>query len=223
MKQILLFSVITFLCFLLCGCDADYKMNIDQSLNVNEEISGSYDLNLSPDVDYDKASFEDLKSQAEASNYEVIDSSTASKLNVTFKRKSSLEGFKSPVFDDIYTYFYSGCDESKCSIISTAKKTDVEGDGTFVNYKISITVPYKVLKQNADKIDLKNNTYIWYYIVGGKQSDIQLVFEKQGKNVIEINKRNSDIKLIVIGIISAIVIGLIGRVIYRIIKNSRPN
>ncbi len=231
MQKILFILTIVIFSFLLLGCEATYKIIIDEDLTVTEKINFDYEVSDLeyfgddyPFGDYNPIPYDvkDIKVQAEKEGYEVMDYSTSEKVDLTFRRKSNLTSFESPVFSNIYTYFDTECNERVCSIMSIARPDDIEGDGAVLNYKISITVPYNVIKHNADDIDLKNNTYIWYYSVTG-ESNIEFIFERQGINVIEANKRKTHIMLIVYIFIGLIVFAFLGYIEYRIIKNNRPS
>lgn len=229
MKEKIYIIIITIICFLSLGCQAHYKLEISEDLIVNEEAKFDYMLPTNSESEDDgikdilKYELPSVKETAINSNYEIIDLSSDSKVDLTFKRKSSLLNFQSPIFSNIYSYFNTKCTEDKCYISSVADNYDSEGDGIYMDYKISIIVPFKVLKNNADEIDLKSNTYIWYYIVTGKKSNIELVFDRSGKNIVNTNKINSNILTILIIIVIAIVLGFIGRIVYKIVKNSRPD
>lgn len=230
-KLYLKYIVILISIFFVTACDVDYKIDIDESLEVTETINFT-NKNIdkyAPLMGFSSTEelFDTIYSQAEKEalerGYTIENRSINSKVDVLFTKKSNILLLGNSKFKDLYSYFDTRCSKDKCSITAVPKETTDEGDGIFPNYKISIKVPYEVLKQNADEIDLKNNTYIWYYSLSGEKNNINLIFYKQGENVIAKNKINSSIIISIIAIILVVIFFFIFRLAYKIMKNNRPD
>jgi hypothetical protein len=229
MKNIKYLIFITFLLIFLSGCSINYKITIDEDLTINETIDFNYGIvpyteEYGGDTDEQIETMKEEKlEQAEENNYTVIDNSTDKTVSLTFNRTVAFAVFENPpVLEYAYENFKTSCNETFCSISARAIKNEITGDGETTDYKTSITVPFNVIKTNADEIDLQTNTYIWYHIIEGKQNDIELIFERNGKNVIkENNLKNSANSWIwfIIVIVLFLIISIIG---IKIIRNNKP-
>jgi hypothetical protein len=229
MKNIKHLILMIVLCILLSGCSIDYKINIDEDLTIKETIDFNYGIVLyneeyggvtQEQVDEMKESKINI---AEENNYTVVDNSTDKTVSLALSRTINFSAFENPpVLEYAYENFKTNCNDSFCSIGARSIKNDITGDGETTDYKISITVPFNVIKTNADEIDLQTNTYIWYHVIEGNQRDIELIFERSGKNVIKKNNikssANSWIWFIII-VILFLVVSIVG---IRIIKNNKP-
>jgi hypothetical protein len=230
MKKVKYIVLMFILCILLTGCDIDYKIEIGEDLTVNETIRYIYGIDLydeeygGVDQDVIDQELEEKLNIARENNYQIIDNSTDDTIALTFNRTINFASFKDPVvLNRVYENFKTNCNSSFCSITARAIKNEIAGDGEVTNYKTSITVPYRVIKSNADEIDEMSNTHTWYYVIEGKQNDIELIFERTGKNIIKENEQKEDTNSLIWFIIISIVVVTISVIVYKIIKNSKPN
>ncbi len=203
------------LSLMFSGCTIYYNFNIDEALNINEEIKFKYD-NLTFEGDnasitkdnYDKL-MSNIKKDAQDNRYMFIDESNGNNIKYTLKKTSSFSNFKDPIFlEGKYEKFKTDCNDKFCSFSASVVENDITGEGDLIYLSIGISVPYEVIKHNATDFDEKNNIYYWNYSSIGEQNNIEIVFRKGGKNIVEINEAKNETKKILWGIIGISVISL---------------
>ena len=221
MKIMLIFIII--FCF---GCTANYHLKINEDLTVEETIKG-FEKNEYYDSYY--RSSKDLVVQnavalhqdyLDKNNYSFHTEKEDSKYGAVASLKySSLDDYykRSKVYEQYFNNWSIKKEKNIITIDLSSKKkpngTGIDGRYTVSDGDVSINLPFKVLKHNADKV--KNNTYIWN-INSFKGKKIYLKFDSKKNNETELNF----IGIIVIGIIVLIASGII---ILFIKKNKEKN
>ena len=233
MKKFTKVFVFIALSLFLTGCEHTYNVNITEDLKVEESIRINQQVNIYAEDDPADACVvfnevkPELKERFTNANYTIVDNSTYDRIKIDVTRKSSFEAFNSLILDELYDKVDAYCTSDKCilnaSVSQSRQEDDTEGDGTYTDFKINITVPYKVISNNADEVDLQRNTFIWYYINAEKKSDINLIFEKSGQNIIIANRNTKIFWTSVWTVLGVIAMIFIMRILYKIRKNSRPN
>lgn len=180
--------MIILICLFCIGCDAKYELNINEDLTVTENITG-----LETDTFYNQYSkstkervidfMTDTKEEyLNEIGYtkEIVteDKLTGAMVSKTF---SSIEEY----FDKskAYTQFYENWEHSiKNGIVTIRLKNQLLRNEDSIeryvidNCDISITLPFKVKKSNADLIFEETNTYTWE--LNDKESkDIYIQFD----------------------------------------------
>jgi len=165
--------VIVLMLFLLTGCTVNYNLEIKENLEVEENIIINFD-NVDKFIEnngytnkeeYIQSIYEELSKKYNVKRHKDI---------FEINNIKNLNDLNNENLEEIYTSFYSECNNNNCKIIAKANKNPNVMIG---NYIISINLKNKVLKNNADRIDLIKDTYFWYYNNDVK-SDIELVFSK---------------------------------------------
>ena len=222
MKKLILLTIM----ILLSACTVEYEIIVDEEFNVFEKVtipldeketySRIYGYNNAEDF-VDKMYY-DLNEKASDTTYNI----TRNNKKIIIENQTKLEDLNNEITMETYEKFYSECKVTTCVIRARANKNTDSGDGTLPNYLIKIQVPYQVLKHNAREVDLKTNTYFWYYSVVEEKDDIEIIFEKEGKNIVEANETKKLIFIIIISIFSFILLIMILKFIYKIYKNGKP-
>ncbi len=215
MKKIKLLFII-FSMYMLSGCTVYYNFNIDESLNINEEINFKYD-NLNFDQEnstIDKEYYDNLlasvKKDAIDNNYTFIDNSVGNDKNFSLQKTSSFNNFKDPIFlEGKYERFKTFCNNDYCYLTASAINNDIIGEGDIVYLNIGISVPYEVIKNNASSFDEKTNKYYWNYSPISESKNIEIVFKRSGKNIVEDYKAKSETKSIIFVIIGVLFISVV--------------
>lgn len=203
------FIIVLFILVLCVGCKARYELNINDDLTIDEVIVG-----LEDDSFYSKY-YKSTKSRVVnfvlATKQEYLDNLN---FKVTELSEDKLYGASAKKtysnFDDYlansvaYQQYYE-----KLNIENNDGIIEISTDGKlnrntqdFRRYvvdegTISITVPFKVLENNADSHN--KNTYVWN-VDSGRGKNIFIKFDSNKKN----NKMNYDILLF--GIICVVII-----------------
>lgn len=226
-KIILLILVI----FLFSGCSVKYNLSINEDLSVNESITASEESNsLKTKTGQDpKVAANSLYNlyKIEGIKYNVSttsnDTSTITNVSTSFNSLDEyVEYFKSDIIKEANI-------TKKNSYITLEYKQDVpltEYASRSLIYdaiEVSIEVPFKVTKHNADRV--KGNTYTWDIKKDGELKDIKITFNKDETEVskrlnilgfFEINVQYS--VLLVVGLV-VIILAIIG-IVYR---NNKKN
>ncbi len=217
--------VIVFCMFILSGCTVYYDLKIDESLNITENINFRYD-NISfegPSAVMTEEDFNELKSNikkdAEKYNYQIIDNTVGNNINYTLKKTGSFSNFSTPVFlEGKYESFITKCNESICSLTASSIENEIFGDGEIISYTIGVSVPFEVIKHNASKFDETTNSYYWYHSPMKESRNIEIIFRKNGKNVVEEYETKVKTKSylwIIIGLSILSILSFVGIKIYR--------
>lgn len=187
MKKNFLILLITILCF---GCTANYKLKINEDLTVEEIITGLendefynryYNSTKSHVVSFVMATKEDyLKEQ----NYNIKQISQENLYGATVsKTYSSVEDYYDN--SNVYLQFYSSWNiDNQNDIITISLKDKLPKNGNSLdrymidNGTVSITLPFNVIENNADKYDKKSNTYTWN-VNSSDDKDILIKFDSK--------------------------------------------
>lgn len=170
MKKHFLILLILTLCF---GCTANYKLKINEDLTVEENITGLendefynryYNSTKSHVVDFVIATKEDYLQQQ---NYNIKETSEENLYGATVsKTYSSIEDYYNN--STVYLQYYNSFNiDNQNDIITISLKDKLPQNGNSPDRymvdsgTVSITLPFEVIDNNADKYDKKNNTYTW--------------------------------------------------------------
>ncbi len=193
MKKIKNIMFIAFVVFLLSGCDLNYNLKINEDLSSDEKIIFNVNEKIIDDIEETdgEGSVNEMigyyKPLIEKEKYK-----TDYKYNNTLVFNASKSNnyiiLNEEIMEERYKFYDISCNPDICMIYAVAKDDILAYDGCVYNLSLNIQVPYKVLENNADKIDKYSNTYTWYSKAGDDNSDIILIFKKEGTNIILINK-----------------------------------
>ena len=228
MKKLMLITLIG-LIFLLSGCSVNYKLNITEDLIFEEEISVLELTNVlslfSEDVEeFIFSSVEFYSSNEEYNNYYIYDSSDTKVTSISGQATYlSFDDYKNRnlLKDD----FFSDCSFIINDEIVELKFFGNESNNLFIGNElggtiidsasINITVPFKVISSNAERVDKETNTYTWIYDKNNYEKDITMEFDMSDNHT----KEATYVIYIIGGIIVwLIVIGIY--IYYRYKKNS---
>ena len=224
------FIKIIFLCliFLITGCSVEYNLVINDDNSVNETVIATEktkrmesqtrlkgDAAITYLYDMYKRDGEKLSTRTDSNNTYATVTKSYSSIDDYAKK------FKSDVFEKV------SISKKNNNVNFSAKQSYMLG-GNFSHQllydeiKVNITIPYKVVKSNADKVN--GNVYTWN-IEKEKYKNIEISYEEGSKkNNININIKNKTYNInygfIVIGVILFIIIGIITVVS---IKNKKNN
>ena len=189
MKKKILFLLIL---ILLTGCKADYNLKINLGGNVIESGSIYIDAALlgkgDNSSDY-KVFLDELLEKYGASAYRTkFKFKQTNYVGVRFNhRYTSISGYtnQTPAIPLLYNFVSDQNEEGHVKINSASKSkigeyhnligdipTRVEG------IEVSITLPYKVTKHNAARVDSLNNEYIWILTPGMANDQIVLEYNE---------------------------------------------
>lgn len=191
-SKICLYILLT---FLLSGCSMDYKLTIDSNMILEEEVRITeenkvvYKFSLDPSG-YVDDSINNFKLD-EKYNYYVFGKDLLNNKTTGIGKATYIdfEEFKSK--NTIKDYFFSDILVRKTGSIVTLNfisnktnelfESDTQTDPTLTDAFITIILPFKVIQNNADVINLENNSYIWKYNVKNFNKDISLSFDTSKK------------------------------------------
>ena len=214
--------------FLLSGCTVYYDLNIDEDLYLTENIHFEskdvlFDENSSITQEDYETFMNNLKSSANEYKYQLIDNTVNNDIDLTLKKTTPFLDFKDPVFlENKYEKFNTFCTDKYCSLTASVVEETIIGEGDVIYYNIGISVPYKVIKHNANYFDSKRNIYYWYHSPLDEPTNIEFVFNKSGTNVVKNNEIKNKTKNYIWVIIGTIVLVGIGIVTYKVVNNSKP-
>lgn len=184
MKKIILI----FICLFCIGCEARYELKINEDLSVNESITGLETEEFYSN--YPKSTKERVISFMSETKDEYLNEIGYSKDIVTegnltgalfSKRFGSLKEYFTQ--SQAYKQFYDGWDYSINDgiVIIELNNQLLRNEDSIERYVIdncdvSITLPFKVRRSNADSVNKKTNTYTWN--LNDKESkDIYIKFD----------------------------------------------
>lgn len=189
MKKKILFL---FLVLLLTGCKADYNLKINLGGNVIESGSIYIESSLlgkgNNSSDYN-VFLEDLLKKSGADVYRTtMKIKKSNYVGVLFyHRYNSLSGYTNLtpairlLYDSVYdtnTNGYVQIHSSDKSKISEYHNPTSDVPSRVEGFEISISLPYKVVKNNATKVDSVNNTYTWVLLPGMSNDNIILEYRE---------------------------------------------
>ncbi len=190
-----LFLIITSM-LLLSGCEVSYRLSIDENMIIEEEILIQEEnstirkftlnidtflndqINFHSDNDrYKYYNIDKYRNNFESgvvANATYIDFNQYKKLNTIYKHFFTDMSFD--VEENIVMLNFASRE-----INNLLTETDLES-AVFGSASISIDVPFKVLVNNADHVDLETNTYTWEYDKENQEKDIILHFDLSQRN-----------------------------------------
>jgi hypothetical protein len=213
----------------LSGCTAKYNLNIDSNLIVSEEIElnesnrilNTYTIDINR---YIEENIEEIVEREGYDNYFFSKDIGSSYSSVTGKATYlDLENFNRN--NKIKDYFFTDMIYSNVSGVVNLKfiaknRIEVLEDAGIYNAlideaEVTITLPFKVIENNADEVDDITNSYTWIYKKNKINKNIELIFDTSKNAVKPVPKTT----YILIGIIVVVLsIGLY--VYYSYKKNS---
>ena len=182
-------SVVILLLLLICtGCKAEYNLIINDDLTVDEEVIALEDSSFFDQ--YYKSTVSRVIDLVMAKNKEYLDYNgynvdkiiaNESGAKITKKHKSIDEFYDVSMF---YTQLLPSFEyKADKNIITFNAEGAIYNDGNLVEkYKIgeatiNIKVPFKVVNNNADKYDKKNNIYSWYINSNTEYKNVHIEFD----------------------------------------------
>ena len=224
MKKIILVLV----CLFCIGCEAKYNLIINEDLSVNETMTGLETESFYNQ--YPRSTKERVIDFMSETNDEYLNEEGYLKEIVTedsltgaaFSKKfSSIEEYFEK--SQAYTQFYDDWEHTiKNGIVTISLKDQLlRNEDSIERYvidecNVSITLPFKVKKSNADEIDEETNTYIWN-LNDSEGKDIYIKFDTTKKSSY---KENNDYIVYIIGIIFVAVVFVLAYTIY---TNNKKN
>ena len=182
--------IIIILLFFTFGCEANYKLNINKNLSVDEEIIG-----LENDDFYSNyngksknwvvdALIWNVRDKLKENNYQYLNEESGNLFGEkVYKTFESLDDYL--VSSDIYKQLYDTFEHSNESGIVTLNLKDrlpINYD-SLTRYridtaKVTLVVPFDVIESNADKVDSINHEYTWN-IEKNDNKDIYIKFNSK--------------------------------------------
>ncbi len=230
MKKIKLFMFL-FSILLLSGCSVEYDLTLNDDLTVNEKVVAtektkrmeSYTRQKDKQavnylLDMYKRPNEDISITSRENNSDTI--------AVALTQHDSIEDyaskFKSDIFDEVKI--------TKDNDVITFKAVQsnlLSSDGTsnllYDDVKVNITIPFEVVKNNADSVS--KNTYTWNINKSSEYKTIEFSYKeniKKDKINVSVNNKVYNINYgVVIAVSIVIIIGAIVLFVY--IKNKKNN
>lgn len=221
MKKNILLIMFIFLCF---GCEVRYDITINEDLSVDENITGLEDDEFYSK--YNKSSKDRVMNFVIATKEDYLNTNgfykekvleeELSGLKVSKKYNSIDEYFKNSI---AYQQFYKELKhETKGDIVTINLDDKLDKNGNSLDRymvdtgKVSITLPFKVVSHNADKVEDK--TYIWNVNSSNSQK-INISFDT--------SKKAAENKLVTYLILTAIVIVVVGIILFVLKKRKNIN
>lgn len=219
--------IIIFVLLFLTGCDMNYKIIINKDLSSSEKVNFFVSENVVDEMknkysdEYIKENIILFKAASEKSGYDFL-YKYKNDIEIVASKENKTITFNDDLMNQNYNFYNFSCNSENCILYAIANDNIQSDDGMVYKLNFSIQVPYKVLENNADKVDKASNTYTWYSKPGNDNTDIILIFKKEGANIILINKIFYFIKLGIFAIISLIIIFAIIKLLIRLNRNSKP-
>lgn len=227
-KTILIFIFI----MLTVGCTAEYNLNINKDLLVDESITikesifkvRKQELNVDFFVD---SNIERYSSNKDYSLYvyeKKIDSNQASVVASTtyldflsYKKDSVVINELFSAFNilndnNIYKFGYKAKPKEDINIFVD----DELYSSLFEDLKVNIKLPFRVISSNADSVDINSGVYTWKYTKDGNIKDINIEFDV---NKAKIGKTEQGLYFLSGFVI--IILALVGYAYYRYRSNNR--
>jgi len=182
-------KILLILIFMFCmGCEARYELVINKDLSVTEDMIGLeseefynnyYNSTKERVIGFmTETSDEHFNEVGYTKKIVTEDNLTGAKVSKNF---STLDEYFEK--SKAYTQFYENWDHTiKNGIVTISLENQLLRNEDSIeryvidNCKISITLPFKVKKSNADNVDKKNNTYIWE-LNADESKDIYIKFD----------------------------------------------
>lgn len=184
-KYILIFLLV----LLLSGCNATYKIYIDDDINIEESVilDESYNVLYSFSANPTSYMEEQLANLKEENMYSSYSMETYIKNSRGYgkatRKYDSLENYKtsSDIVKDIFSNIIIKKEENVVSLLMQPVDQfeyflDAEEYSSFLeNLNIEIEVPFKVIQNNAEEVDGK--IYKWSFEKSESLSEIKLSFD----------------------------------------------
>ena len=176
---------------ILCsGCNVHYDLKIHEDLSIDENVTCLEDNSFLKKNSIDK---EKYVSSMFLPFSDIINNNNNSVTNISksdsfgekiFKKYSDFNDFLSNSF--YYNYYFNNLDISDDNKFVTITLSDLINDSSsvtrlyFDEAVISISLPFEVVDNNADKVDIINNKYTWYFDLNNDKK-IYIKFDKTKK------------------------------------------
>lgn len=244
MKNIIKCLMLSVFILFISGCDAEYNMIIKKDLRIEEQIvftekiktirsySNNADIFVVKNIynmkELNQYNIDDYYLETDKSDTILTETATKVYSNFTkFEENNILKGkfFETMVMDDSTGSLVEITFVSIKQIYQVFVDSEEE-DAAINSLKITITVPYQVVTNNANSVDKITNSYTWEYNKATSFKDIELTFNKTKEFKISIidkikeayKKANKPALLIIIGITVAVVL-----IIIIAIRNAQNN
>lgn len=218
-KKILLLIIIT---FILTGCSTNYnlKINLDGEVSesIKSEVTNSILEDQSKSKDEKKKYLEELikffDSELEYDDIVVNDDNAI--INIS---KNYIDIYDYLDNSKSYSYLFKSMDYKldKDTVTITTEPTDYETEN---KTEITISLPYKVISNNANEVDEKTNTYTW--IIDDKTDTLEITFKTGLTNLYTYNllklAKYANISSWLSVLVFIIILFIIIFIIYMIIK-----
>lgn len=230
MKKIKVFMFL-FLILLLSGCSVEYDLTLNDDLTVNEKVVATEKTKRMESYtrQKDKQAINYLFDMYKRPNEDISITSrenNSDTIAVALTQHDSIEDyaskFKSDIFDEVKI--------TKDNDVITFKAVQsnlLSSDGTsnllYDDVKINISIPFEVVKNNADSVS--KNTYTWNINKSSEYKTIEFSYKeniKKDKINVSVNNKVYNINYgVVIAVSIVIIIGAIVLFVY--IKNKKNN
>lgn len=206
------FLFIIFIIILCSGCRAEYNLTINDDLSVDENVLATEDEEFFKE--YEKSSIgrvvgfilEPYLDTLNENDYVTNSHITSGRSGATFSKKfSSIEEYAN---NNLFSSQYAenvdySTDGNKITLSVKGQFSKAEQDQTrfpIDEAAISIKLPFKVIENNADKVN--GDVYTWIFTENDtKEREIKITFDK--------SKIKKDINYLYVGIVIGIIILLI--------------
>ena len=183
------YIIVLYLLFLTTGCDLTYRINIDENINVEEVVMLSEDYSViltytSKPTEYIQKNLDDVKGYDSYKDYAIDTYNSNNNVIGRGTRKyTSLNDYKigsvflSEMFKDINISDNDGIisiDMIPVESFPYFEESTIY-DSLLNNAYIEISLPYKVINSNADKIN--NRVYKWEINKEEKLKEINITFD----------------------------------------------
>lgn len=224
MKRIILLISICLFCI---GCEAKYELYINEDLSVTENITGLedddfynnyYNSTKERVIDFMTDTKEEYLNEIGYSKEIVTENYlTGAMMSKTF---STIEEYFEK--SEAYTQFYDEWDHSiKNGVVTISLKNQLlRNDDSIERYVIdncdvSITLPFKVRKSNADLVDRSTNTYTWN-LNDHDSKDIYIKFDTKKR----FDEKESNV---IFYLVIVCVVTCVAAIIYSMYKKNKIN
>lgn len=222
-------------CFVLTGCTAKYDMTITSNNKFQESFTFIADNSILKMDNYTlkesiKQRIDGYKNAPELKDYKIT--YKIGEKNTTFHFKSPFLTIKQLNQSSILKNGFEEIQllkEGKNTIFQTVGEyyyyhifgETNDADGYSIDAQVSITPHYKVLKNNADKVDEKTNTYTWYLKSNELEKSLQLKYSNQKRYDVIFNYYLKEyLPFLVIGGIILLILVTGGFIFYRKYKST---
>jgi len=205
----------------------NYKIVINKDLTSSESINFFVSENVINEIkskygdNYIKERILSFKDASEKKEYS-FSYKYKNELKINSNKKNDSIKFNNDIMSQNYNYYDFSCNNNYCMLYAISNDNIPSDDGMVYNLELSVQVPYQVMENNADKVDKLSNTYTWYSKAGNDNTDIILIFKKDGTDIILINKIFYFIKLGIFAIISMTIVFALIRLVIKLNRNNKP-